>query len=556
MRVNSGTLSAIMIAILLVGCGGDDNKKKSTSSSSSLSSAVASSEAPASSSTPSSIAVSSEAPASSSVPSSVAVSSISPSSTAVSSSAANSSITEVPVSSSAASLSDESSSSVVSSSTPASSSSAPASSSSAPESSSAASSSAPADVVLDGVAAVGAAIVNGTVTAKCANGSGFTQTVTTNSQGVFSGTLPITSFPCALQITGGTPAVTLHSYALTSGTVNITPLTDLLIASATTQTPSAWFQSSSWQILEAQLQTAQNNLKTVLTNASYVLPQGNFDPLTISFQIGDVWDQLLDQLQAAIAASNTLSSYTDLLNLVKDGNLNAIPPKSSGNPGGSGTGNAASCFNADLAKQGTKIQLNYKSTDGDSGAVLNTDAAIEVKGSVTFNGASTIESVSQTQATGASPSTSTTKSYLTVDASAKRFSYYGSIVDATAPYAISSTITINPARLERFDLTAGESYTLNYNINTATQVLGFPVNTVTEYSSTITFKGIETISVPAGSFSACRMETSNETTSQGTTINSLSVNWISVDTGISVRTEADGDITELVSATINGNAIQ
>lgn len=549
MRVNSGTLSAIMIAILLVGCGGDDNKKKSTSSSSSLSSAVASSEAPASSSTPSSIAVSSEAPASSSAPSSVAVSSISPSSTAVSSSAANSSITEVPVSSSAASLSDESSSSVVSSSTP-------ASSSSAPESSSAASSSAPADVVLDGVAAVGAAIVNGTVTAKCANGSGFTQTVTTNSQGVFSGTLPITSFPCALQITGGTPAVTLHSYALTSGTVNITPLTDLLIATATTQTPSVWFQSSSWQILEAQLQTAQNNLKTVLTNASYVLPQGNFDPLTISFQIGDVWDQLLDQLQAAIAASNTLSSYTDLLNLVKDGNLNAIPPKSSGNTGGSGTGNAASCFNADLAKQGTKIQLNYKSTDGDSGAVLNTDASIEVKGSVTFNGASTIESVSQTQATGASPSTSTTKSYLTVDASAKRFSYYGSIVDATAPYAISSTITINPARLERFDLNAGESYTLNYNINTATQVLGFPVNTVTEYSSTVTFKGIETISVPAGSFSACRIETSNETTSQGTTINSLSVNWISVDTGISVRTEADGDITELVSATINGNAIQ
>lgn len=539
MRVNISPLAGILFATLLVGCGGDDNKKNSTSSSSSVASVAASSLA-------ASVAASSEAPASSSAPSSVAASSEAPSSTAVSSSAANSSVTEVPASSSAASEA------VVSSSVP---SSTPASSSSAPASSSAASSSAPANVDLNGTAAVGAAIVNGTVTAKCANGSGFTQAVTTNSQGAYSGTLPANSFPCALQISGGNPAVTLHSYALTSGIVNITPLTDLLIAAATTQTPSSWFQSSSWQILEAQLQTAQNNLKTVLTNASYVLPQGNFDPLTISFQIGDVWDQLLDQLQAAIAASNTLSSYADLLNLVKDGNLNAIPPKAS-NGGGSGSGNAASCYNADLMTQGSRVVLNYKTTDGETSAVVNTSADTEVKGSTTFNSKSATESISQTQATGDAPSTSTTKSYFKIDAGAKRFSYYGSIVDTSAPVSSSSTLTITPERIERFDLNAGESYTQIYSISSAIQVMGFPVSTITEFESLVTFKGVESITVPAGTFNACRFETSATSVTLGTTTTTVSTNWITVDSGVSVRTESAGDITELISGTINGNAIR
>lgn len=503
MRVNISYFSGILIALLLIGCGSDDNKKITSSSSSSLVS--------------SSSVVSSEAP-----------SSVSPSSVAASSVAISSSIS--PASSSVAS------------------------SSNVPGSSSAlVSSSAPANGSLMGTAAVGAAIVNGTVTAKCTNGTGFTQVVTTNSQGFYSGTLPLTSFPCALQITGGTPEITLHSYALTTGTVNITPLTDLLIANASTQIPSIWFQGSSWQIPEAQLQTAQNNLKTVLTNASYSLPSGSFDPITISFQIGDVWDQLLDQLQAAIAASSTISSYADLLSLVKDGNFNAIPPKSTG---GSGSGNAVACYNTTVMTQGTRIVLNYKTTDGGSNAIVNSSSDTEVKGSTTFNGNTVTESVSQTQATGDAPSTSTTKSYFTVNASAKRFSYYGSIVDTSAPFVSSSTLTITPARTERFDLSAGESYTQTYAIATSSQVMGFPISTTTNFETNITFKGTESVTVAAGNFNTCRFESSTTSTTLGVTSNSLSTYWVTVDSGISIRTEADGDITELVSGSINGNAIK
>jgi len=336
--------------------------------------------------------------------------------------------------------------------------------------------------------------------------------------------------------------------------VNITPLTDLIIASASTLDPSTWFASSNWQLAQNVLTQATANFKTSLTNAGYNLPQGTFDPFAITFAIGDIWDQLLDQLQAAIAASSTLNTYADLLALVKDGNLNALPAKPTGN--GSGNGSAASCFNADLASQGTKVITTYKTTDAETSSVLTFTSTVEVKGSATFNGKTATESISQTETTGAAPSSSSTKSYYNVDAAAKRSTYYGTIVDATAPMALTTTVKINPERIERYDLAANESYSQSYTIESSSVVMGFPVSTTTQFSSTTTFKGIETISVPAGTFEACRMETTDTTTTLGTSATSTSTNWISTGKGVLLRTEASGDITELLSGTINGVAIK
>lgn len=512
MKFYTSTLTGILLATLLVSCNNDHDKKSSSSSSSSVTSSAASS-----------VSSVSSAESSSSISSVVESSSIS----------SSSSSTDTVVSSSSIQSSVASSAS------------------SAPASSSSSSSSSVTNVTLTGTAAIGAAITNGTVTAKCANGTGFTQTVTTNAQGAYSGLVAADSFPCALQITGGTPAVTLHSYAFAAGTINITPFTDLLIANATTQTPATWFQSTNWQIAQNQLQTSQNSLKTVLTNAGYTLPQGTFDPFTTGFQIGDAWDQLLDQLQAAITAQST--TYADLLNLVKDGNLNSVPPKPTNN--GSGSGNASACFNPAIMAQGTKVVLNYKITDAQSNTVTNSSSNIEVKGTVTFNGKSATESVSQTTATGAAPSTSTTKSYYTVDTGAKTFTFYGSIVDVTAPVAGSSTLTITPEMVERFDVAAGNSYNQTYSIKTSIQVMGFPVDTTTDFVNQITFKGIESVTVPAGTFQACRIETSSKTTVLGNSTTSVSTSWITVDKGVSVRTESGGDVSELTSGSINGNAI-
>src|SRR5690606_2779516 len=90
---------------------------------------------------------------------------------------------------------------------------------------------------LFGTAAVGAAISNGTLLAKCADGSGFTQSVVTDANGTWSGKVSSDALPCALQISGGTPNVTLHSLATDSGVTNVTPLTDLVMALATNEDP-------------------------------------------------------------------------------------------------------------------------------------------------------------------------------------------------------------------------------------------------------------------------------------------------------------------------------
>ena len=180
-------------------------------------------------------------------------------------------------------------------------------------------------MVLSGVAAVGAPIVNAPVVAKCANGSGFSLHVTTNAQGAFSGEVSASALPCALKVTGSN--ITLHSYALAAGVINITPLTDLIIANASTLDPAVWYASNNWQLLESVLLLAQTNFYTVMLANGYTMPQGVFNPFTTAFIIGDTWDKLLDQLQAAIALSNSLKSYADLLALLKDGNVNALPKK-------------------------------------------------------------------------------------------------------------------------------------------------------------------------------------------------------------------------------------
>ena len=59
---------------------------------------------------------------------------------------------------------------------------------------------------LDGTAAVGAPLAGATVTAVCADGSGFTAAVATGAQGTWSGSVGANALPCALQIISGAVA--------------------------------------------------------------------------------------------------------------------------------------------------------------------------------------------------------------------------------------------------------------------------------------------------------------------------------------------------------------
>ncbi len=176
---------------------------------------------------------------------------------------------------------------------------------------------------LTGTAAIGAAITDGTVTAICADGSTFTESVTTDANGNWSGEVANGAMPCALQVTGGNPPVTLHSYATAAGTANITPLTDLIMAKATGQSPADWFANFNGTAVDTS--TASTDLLNSFAGKGFTIPAtGN--PMTTPFAAdGSGWDGLLDDIGDAIDNDPAIADYDALVTLVKDGNLANLP---------------------------------------------------------------------------------------------------------------------------------------------------------------------------------------------------------------------------------------
>jgi hypothetical protein len=171
---------------------------------------------------------------------------------------------------------------------------------------------------ITGTAAVGSPIVGATATVKCASSTTL-PTSTTSSVGGMSITLTGQTFPCAVQITGGTingvaNTTVYHSVAMSAGNVNATPLTDLLIANlAGTATPSTWFAN----LTTAQLAAiTQMKLNTALTNLQGALGSTlptSINPITTAFTptAGVQMDDVLSAF--AIALTNNGTSHANLL---------------------------------------------------------------------------------------------------------------------------------------------------------------------------------------------------------------------------------------------------
>ena len=189
---------------------------------------------------------------------------------------------------------------------------------------------------VSGTVAVGRAIQNATITAKCRDGSGFRDPVNSGPDGSFSGEIPEEDTPCALRSEGGTPAQTLHSFVTNPiGTTNITPLTDLTIALASGKRPADWFAQSPDRFSNANVDSEVPNLLFELEQAGFqfpveesddlTLPDTDLEPFTDPFSIGDTVDQALDELQQAIDNDSNIASYSALVDIVKDGNVAKIP---------------------------------------------------------------------------------------------------------------------------------------------------------------------------------------------------------------------------------------
>src|SRR5690554_4539508 len=194
----------------------------------------------------------------------------------------------------------------------------------------------PANVqTLTGTEAVGNPIAGGTLTAKCADGSGFTNAVTTQADGTWSGTVANGALPCALQVTGGTPSVTLHSIATQAGNVNITPLTDLALAlqvnTLSGQSLADWFAapnagSADFNSVAGSLTAAADALRTAMTAANFSLPADWVTGSTAIFNAAfsadpanDPYDKLLENLATAISSDANLTDYSALISSLTSG---------------------------------------------------------------------------------------------------------------------------------------------------------------------------------------------------------------------------------------------
>ncbi len=175
---------------------------------------------------------------------------------------------------------------------------------------------------ISGTAATGAAIAAGSVTLKCVSGT--STAATTGADGRFSIDVSAVTLPCLVRVTykdasGATQ--TLHSLATAAGNVNITPFTEMMVASATGGTPAAAFDSfdatKTKAITAAQLTAAAAAVKTYLGNlgvATANLPAdpigGKFTP-AIGGTAGDAADKVLDDLAAKLkTAAKKLSDVT------------------------------------------------------------------------------------------------------------------------------------------------------------------------------------------------------------------------------------------------------
>ena len=172
----------------------------------------------------------------------------------------------------------------------------------------------PEATILGGTAAVGAPIAGGTVVVTCAAG-GPALNATTSAAGDWQVVTTGYSLPCAARVTGGSLAAgsAYHSVAISFGTLNITPLTDLIVANLAGKDPSQWWGASGPAGLSDITAAGVDKALAALRTAFNLPELLTFDPHTTAFTAtaGNVVDDILEALQLAL--SNLHIDYAALL---------------------------------------------------------------------------------------------------------------------------------------------------------------------------------------------------------------------------------------------------
>lgn len=221
-----------------------------------------------------------------------------------------------------------------------------------------------------------------------------------------------------------------------------------------------------------------------------------------------------------------------------------------------GPGGAGDCFNAAEYAVGSTWELEYNV----SGSVTGTSvSAAEVLRRTDFAGYSALETevATTTNYAGVGPIATTVLSYGDTPGG-MLVELYGNVaeVDVMGLTTRSVSTYTPPYRMVAWTLSAGQTEAYSYTLRTETTITGSPVPippTTTEHtaSGTWTFNGRESVTVPVGTFNACKFTQVEE----GTT-NEL---WYAPNFGVqvkSVSTGTDGGITmEMTKGTFNGASV-
>ena len=167
-----------------------------------------------------------------------------------------------------------------------------------------------------GVAAIGAALAGAAVNITCASGSG---TATTSSTGSYSVNIKNITLPCALKAASSDGTTVLYSVTSATATstntqvANITPLTQLLVASLTGTEPATFFNNfgatTASSVTDSAITTAQTAVLTTLSNAGVDVSGLSATSLVsgtlVAGSTTSAYDVALEALAAKLTSSGT-----------------------------------------------------------------------------------------------------------------------------------------------------------------------------------------------------------------------------------------------------------
>ena len=250
-----------------------------------------------------------------------------------------------------------------------------------------------ASAIVKGVAATGWAIDKGSVTLACANGS--TAPVSTASDGSYSVDVSNMTLPCVARVdytdSTGKPA-RLHSLVRTTGTVNINPVTDMVVASLSATGAASDVQATEVKTYtEDRIRTATQMVKTELTSkgvSTAFLPDdviGSKMTAASGSGKGDDYDGVLD----GIAAKTNIRTIE---NELKTGHEAGSLSTSTGQAGNAAAGKALyeascqSCHGARIAdaSNASKILKAIQQNEGGMGFLAGTITATAADSIATY----------------------------------------------------------------------------------------------------------------------------------------------------------------------------